>query len=187
MKNAHIPRLKQAGLHYTALTGLKYNKAKRIYVSVHFDIDYLAGHREFIPAVAAWHHDEWAYLRPGDTIEARTKRLCAELGFRQIPTTVVAFCGQQVLGSAQLIKHDMDTRMELTPWLAGVYVSPDYRCQGIAAALIGRIIEEARALSVNKLYLYTPSAEKYYLRHGWSMVEQIIYHNTPVVVMTYEM
>jgi N-acetylglutamate synthase-like GNAT family acetyltransferase len=150
------------------------------------EIDYLAGRREFIPQVAAWHHDEWAYLRPGDTIEARTQRLCAEIGFRQIPTTVIAFKDKQVFGSAQLIAHDMDTRMELTPWLAGVYVATGYRHQGIASALIGRIVEEARALGVGKFYLYTPTAEALYAKLGWTVVERTHYH-TPVVVMTYEM
>jgi hypothetical protein len=27
--------------------------------------------KEFIPTLARWHHEEWAYLRPGDSLEAR--------------------------------------------------------------------------------------------------------------------
>jgi GNAT superfamily N-acetyltransferase len=153
--------------------------------NMQFEIDYLAARPEFIPQVAAWHHEEWAYLRPGDTIEARTQRLCAELGFRQIPTTVVAFWGQQVFGSAQLIAHDMDTRMDLTPWLAGVYTAAEYRHRGIASALIGRIIEEARALGVGKFYLYTPSAERLYAKLGWTTLEKTRYKNTDVTIMEY--
>jgi hypothetical protein len=33
-------------------------------------IGYLADHQEFIPTLARWHHEEWAYLRPGDSLEA---------------------------------------------------------------------------------------------------------------------
>ena len=150
------------------------------------NIDYLAEHRKFIPTLAIWHHQEWAYLRPGDTLEARTSRLLMEIGYCQIPTTVVAFEGQKLLGSAMLIQHDMDTRMDLTPWLASVFVSPEYRHQGIATALVRRIIDEARALDVSRLYLYTPSAEQFYSRLGWSVVERIRYRNTPVVVMSYD-
>jgi GNAT superfamily N-acetyltransferase len=152
---------------------------------MHFDIDYLAGRREFIPQVAAWHHEEWAYLRAGDTIEARTNRLCAELGLRQIPTTVVAFDGKQVFGSAQLIAYDMDTHMHLSPWLAGVYTAPEYRHQGIASALVRRIIEEARALGVGKFYLYTPNAERLYAKLGWTTFKKTRYKNTDVTIMEY--
>jgi N-acetylglutamate synthase-like GNAT family acetyltransferase len=154
---------------------------------MHFEIDYLAARPEFIPQIAAWHHDEWAYLRPGDTIEARTKRLCAELGYRQIPTTVVAFKDKQVFGSAQLIRHDMDTRIELTPWLAGIYTASEYRHQGIASALVRRIIEEAHALNIGKFYLYTPSAEAFYVKLGWTTLEKTRYKNTDVTVMVYEL
>jgi predicted N-acetyltransferase YhbS len=48
---------------------------------------------------------------------------------------VIAFSGQQAFGSAQLIAHDMDTRMELTPWLAGVYTAAEYRGRGIGIGL----------------------------------------------------
>ncbi|MBM4103671.1 MAG: GNAT family N-acetyltransferase [Planctomycetes bacterium] len=155
-------------------------------MGVNIDIDYLADHPEFILTLAQWHHQEWAYLRPGDTLEARIARLRAEIGHRQIPTTVIAFKEQCLLGSAMLIQHDMDTRMDLSPWLASVFVSPDYRRQGIGAALIERIIQEARALDIYRLYLYTPSAEQFYLQRGWSAVERTRYRNTDVVIMSYK-
>jgi broad specificity phosphatase PhoE len=83
-------------------------------------IGYLADHQEFIPTLARWHHEEWAYLRPGDSLEARVKRLRAACGHREIPTVVIAFADSMLLGSAMLIAHDMNTRMEWSPWLAGV-------------------------------------------------------------------
>ena len=90
-------------------------------------VDYLVDHDEFIPTVARWHHDEWAYLRPGDSVEVRITRLQECCGNRAIPTVVIAFTGSTLLGSAMLIPHDMDTRMELSPWLAGVFVAPNHR------------------------------------------------------------
>src|SRR5205823_1620404 len=124
-------------------------------------IGYLADHQDFIPELAQWHHCEWAYLRPGDSVEARITRLRGYCGYRQIPTVVVAHTDGTLLGSAMLVTHDMDTRKEWSPWLAGVFVAPDQRRQGIGAAMVRRVIEEAAALGVQRLYLYTPSTEQF--------------------------
>jgi N-acetylglutamate synthase-like GNAT family acetyltransferase len=80
----------------------------------------------------------------------------------------------------------MDTRMDLSPWLAGVFVAPDHRRCGIGAALVQRIIDEAKALGVQRLYLYTPSAEHFYSRLGWALVEHTSYRGANVTVMSYE-
>ena len=147
------------------------------------EIDYLADHPHFIPMLADWHHQEWAYLREGDTVEARLERLRSECGHREIPTTVVAFDGPQLIGSAMIIPQDMDTHPHLTPWLASVFVAPAFRGQGIGATLVRRIMDEARALGVKRFYLYTPSAEDFYARLGWKVLERTTYGGKPAVVM----
>ena len=149
-------------------------------------IDFLADHPEFIDPIVRWHHEEWGFLRPGDTVEARTARLIAECGRGEIPTTFVAFTGSTVIGSATLLAHDMDTRMDLTPWLGGVYVASDYRRRGIGSELVGRVVEVAARLGVPRLYLYTPSAEQMYSRLGWLPIERTHYHGADVVVMSYD-
>jgi len=103
----------------------------------------------------------------------------------QIPLTVVAFDGSDVLGSASLIAHDMETRMELTPWLAGVYVGEQYRRRGIGAELVRRIMAEAARLKVPLLYLYTVHSEKFYGALGWKLQERTSYRDQKVVIMTY--
>src|SRR5437899_6443292 len=133
-------------------------------------IGYLADHQEFIPTLAQWHHREWAYLRPGDSLEARTARLRGSCGHREIPTVIVSFTGGTLLGSAMLLAHDMDTRMELSPWLAGVFVAPDHRRHGIGAAPVRRAVDDATALGVRRLYLYTPGTGPFYSRPRWSPV-----------------
>jgi GNAT superfamily N-acetyltransferase len=150
------------------------------------EIGYLVDHQKFIQTLASWHHQEWAYLRPGESLEARTARLRTCCRRREIPTVVIAFTGDALLGSAMLIAHDMDTRMDLSPWLAGVFVAPERRCQGIGAALVRRVIDEATVLGVRQLYLYTPSAEQFYRCRGWLLVEHTRYRNTDVAVMSYE-
>lgn len=147
-------------------------------------IGYLADHQDFIPTLADWHHKEWAYLRPGESLEARTTRLRGCCRHRDIPTVVIAFTDSTLLGSAMLIAHDMDTRMELSPWLAGVFVAPEQRRRGIGAALVQRVIQEASGIGIQRLYLYTPAAEQFYARRGWLVVERTSYRGADVVVMS---
>lgn len=147
-------------------------------------IEYLADHPEFLRTLAEWQHGEWGYLRPGDTVEARMVRLggCGERD--RIPLTVVAHENGEVRGSASLIPHDMDTRMELTPWLAGVFVAPEHRRRGIGAELVRQIMAEAGRLNVPVLYLYTVHSETFYASLGWSLQEQTTYRDQNIAIMT---
>ena len=148
-------------------------------------IGYLADRKDFIPTLAQWHYNEWAYLRPGDSVEARITRLQGCCGRREIPTVVIAFTESTLLGSVMLVSHDMNSRMELSPWLAGVFVAPEHRRSGIGTALVQQAIDEATALGVERLYLYTPNAEHFYSRLGWSLVEHARYRGANVAVMAY--
>jgi predicted N-acetyltransferase YhbS len=147
-------------------------------------IDYLADHPKFVPALAQWQHGEWGHLRPGDSLEARMTRLqnCSQRG--GIPLTVVAHENGELLGSASLISHDMETRIELTPWLAGVFVASEHRRRGIGAALVRRIMAEAAEQNVPILYLYTVHSETFYASLGWSLREHTAYRKQDVAIMT---
>ena len=146
-------------------------------------IEYLADHLHFLPTLAQWHHEEWGYLRPGDTVEARAERTRKLCGRGEIPSVLVAFSGVTLFGCAMLVAHDMETRVEFTPWLAGVFVAPEHRRRGIGSELVKRIVECATALGVSRLYLYTPKAEQMYARLGWSTIEHTIYRGAEVAVM----
>jgi len=148
-------------------------------------IDYLADHPKFLRTLAEWQHGEWGYLRPGDSVEARMARLETSLERDRIPLTVVAHDNGELLGSASLIPHDMETRMELTPWLAGVFVGPEHRRRGIGAQLVRRIMAKAGELRVSPLYLYTVHSETFYANLGWALQEHTIYREQPVAIMTY--
>ncbi|MCX2900615.1 GNAT family N-acetyltransferase [Pseudomonas mandelii] len=133
-------------------------------------IDYLCDHPALIPELAELNFNEWGHYRPGDTLEARTERMRAACGKGAVPSVVVAIEEGQLLGGALLIDSDLDSRPELTPWLAGVYVKAEHRGRGVASALVNRIVEEAAALGIAELYLYTDSAQSLYARLGWEVV-----------------
>jgi N-acetylglutamate synthase-like GNAT family acetyltransferase len=57
------------------------------------------------------------------------------------------------LGTVSLKIHDMDTRLDLTPWLSGLYIAESRREQGIGTTLVNVIERKAKELSARKLYL----------------------------------
>jgi len=147
-------------------------------------IAYLADHPELIPQLARLHQAQWGYLRPEKSLEQRTEQLGKACGRGGIPTVVVALEDGELRGSAMLIANDMDTRPDLTPWLAGVYVVAAYRGRGHGSVLVRRIEAEAQALGVPRLYLYTPEAADFYARLGWDVEERCEYLGRRVVVMS---
>jgi N-acetylglutamate synthase-like GNAT family acetyltransferase len=78
------------------------------------------------------------------------------------------------VGTATLLAHDVDTEQwpELSPWLAAVYVVPEYRQRGIGAALVNAIVAQATVLGVGALYLSTVGREEFYARLGWQVVDR---------------
>ncbi len=148
-------------------------------------IEYLADHPEMIPTLASWHYEQWGYLNPGCTVERYVASLESQVGCKQVPSGFVALSENNApLGSASLVTFDMDTKMELSPWLASVFVAPEYREKGIGSALVRRVMEEARDIGIEVLYLFTPDRESFYARLGWTVLERTVYRGESVVIMS---
>ena len=58
------------------------------------------------------------------------------------------------------------TRQDLCPWLALLYVKPEYRKRHFGALLQKEVVEYAEKLGYEKVYLYT-DLKKYYDKTGW--------------------
>ena len=147
-------------------------------------IEHLEDHPEHVAELARLHHEEWGYLTPGVDASERAARLHRQREHSGIPTTFIALDGAVLCGSAMLVTHDMDIRPQYSPWLASVFVVPQYRNRGYGALLVKRAMAEASALGVPLLYLYTPDAQDFYARLGWDVVEHCEYFGTRMTVMS---
>ena len=136
-----------------------------------------------IPTLAQWHHDEWSYLNPGGSVEKRIERMRTYLGENLIPTMLIAVEGNDVLGSAALIASDMDTKPELSPWLANVYVRADKRGLGVGAKLVKSVMDLAKQNQLPRIYLFTPDQENFYAKMGWQTLSKENYRNSLVTIM----
>ena len=120
---------------------------------------------ELAPLVAAWRLGAF-FDRPGGyTVTEMTALILAPPAGPN--ETFVLFDGDEPAGTAGLMRSDLETRPDLTPWLGGLYVVPALRRRGHAAKLVRCVEDFTRAASVPVLWLYTLDAEGLYSRLGW--------------------
>ncbi len=134
-------------------------------------------------AVAAWLYEMWGletgHGSPAEFLPGLRRRIDCN----RIPFTLVAFSGNEPVGTAGVYLHDMHTHEHLSPWLAAVYVRPDQRRRGIGRRLCEAATLRAKALGVGRVYLFTPDKTAFYSNMGWEPVETAWYRNGRVVIM----
>ena len=151
-------------------------------------IEYLADHKELVPILAKYNYDEWGKFFEGCKVEEFVERYAETTNKDEIPLTVVAFDeSTNLLGFVSLIENDMESRQDLTPWLAALYVLPEHRGKGIACLLVNRIITEAKRLEIKQIYLFTGDDKRvdFYLNRGWKVIEKVKYKGADSVIMEY--
>lgn len=136
----------------------------------------------YLPLLAKWHYEQWSYLYPDETLGDRIEKMGDYLNNDFIPSTFVAI-DDGLLGSAAIIECDMETRKELTPWLASVYVSADHRNKGVGSRLVRHVMQQAKHYNIETLYLFTPDQEHFYSRLGWQIQENTVYSGHKVTIM----
>ena len=131
-----------------------------------------------LPAIVEWERgewgDEWTAIVAGSTTRD------------QVPTIFVALDGATPIGCAMLIEYDMMSRKDLSPWVGGIFVRPEFRQQGVASALMQHALAKAGALGIKTWWLYTASSRALYARLGWQFVEMGEYDDVPVTIMRYD-
>ena len=149
--------------------------------------EFLIDYPEFVNELNELFYHEWNFIYPEYDIYEWKERLKNRLNRKEIPTTIIAVEGNDVLGSTAIVKNDMRTRQELSPWLAGLYVKEKYRRKGLGSRLVLEIEKLSRELRTQKLYLYTPDQEKFYKRLNWENLEKAVYQGIEVTIMTKEL
>jgi len=134
-------------------------------------IDYLDDVPDFIPLLAREMAEHWSSVIPGESYEIRHEKLISHQNRDQLPLAWVAHENGVLLGTSALRVCDLEGREDLTPWLAGIFVMPDYRGRGIAAKLCEVAEMKAWEWGVESLYLHTPDQQGLYRKLGWRSVE----------------
>ena len=127
---------------------------------------------------------EWAWTNRGETAEERAAKFRAYENRDRLPMAWIAYVGTQAMGIAGLREHDLPGREDLSPWLATVFVRPEFRGNGVASALCRHAEERARQLGIRQIYLFTVDKQGLYTRLGWRPHDTGRWMDHPVEIMT---
>lgn len=142
----------------------------------------LADHPTQLPLVAEWNFRFWGPVT-GRSQSGYVTRLTGYLSRDRLPIALIALVDGRPAGTACINLDDMSVRPELGPWLANLYVDPDFRGRGVGGALVRAAEDAARRAGHARLYLYTPDQERLYAGLGWSVTARCRYDGEEVVVM----
>ncbi len=132
----------------------------------------IAERPELSPIVARWLWETFAFWkRNGHTVDGVRDVVSAAISPSGPPQTFVLLVDHEPVGTASLAANDLDSRPDLTPWLAGVFVDPAHRGHGYVAHLIAAVEAACTRAAIRRLWLYTRTAEHVYARAGWRTVE----------------
>jgi GNAT superfamily N-acetyltransferase len=133
---------------------------------------------------AQWRHE--AFLKDDGFSVADSEAQLAKISTEPqgCEVALIALIDGRIAGICMLVLHEIDPLHDHSPWLASLYIAPQFRKRGIARDLVRAIEDHARHSGVRRLHLYTVDAEEFYTKCGWSVVERIVTNGTPLVLMT---
>lgn len=139
--------------------------------------------QNWIPIIAKWIYEEWAYAFPLRTLQEIQKGLFGRMNETEMPITLIAHDDRGVLGTASLKASDMEILQDLTPWLSSVFVHQEYRGQGVASALTAEIEKIAKQQGFDKLYVFNPITQGVFEKLGWSVLQTVQYGGKELAIL----
>ncbi|MEQ9393647.1 GNAT family N-acetyltransferase [Haliea sp.] len=149
------------------------------------DILPLSACPQAIDTLARAHLEEWRELYPEDTVDSFAADLARSLGGDPVPSTWALVAAGVAIGSVSLIEQDLDSRPELTPWLANLWVDREWRGRGLGKRLVLHACEQGRLRGLERLYLYTPEHATFYQALGWEVLAASTKNGVAITLMSY--
>jgi predicted N-acetyltransferase YhbS len=120
---------------------------------------------DLLPMVAERVHTQWFADKPAHTAEGMLQRMRGSLR-AEVPIGLIAFLDGTPAGTISLVESDLDEREDLSPWIAGLLVFPDFRNKGVGSALLQSLMDIAKLIGLETIYLYTDKPD-FYEKFGW--------------------
>ena len=136
-----------------------------------------------IHQIAQWHFDEWHELYPHKTLDDFAQDLQESLSGADIPQTWLLMDGDEICGTASVLKHDMTINTNLSPWLANIFIKQEKRGSGLGKYIVQHVMDEIKALGYRDIYLFTEDQHSFYEKFGWTVLKRELYEGKSVVIM----
>jgi len=122
--------------------------------------------QEYIEIVSTWIWQEFEHVELENIIYRTQHSICNS----DIPQMFIALKGNVPIAVVSLWRTELKSRQDLYPWLATLYVMEKYRGNGVAKKMQQHVLQVAKQLGYQKIYL-TTTLENYYEKSGWHFLE----------------
>jgi N-acetylglutamate synthase-like GNAT family acetyltransferase len=138
----------------------------------------------YAPKLAAAHAQEWQHLYSSWNEKTAMCDFLKEFHGDEIPTTLVLHDGNQgLIGSVSLVRDDLPDREDLNPWLASLYIMPQFRKRGYGRSLVQEAVRLYSTFGYDRAYLFTETAGPYFARFGFVAIDSVLANGRPVTIM----
>ena len=150
-------------------------------------IRYLSEVPRFIDPLSALLNAEFDISHDGAALVARRARLESYAVSGEIPFTRVLTLGEALAGTVSLLNHDLfglEERYPWGPWMASLYLLPEYRGRGWADLLQDDLFRILQLRGIGEVYLWTTDhLVPYYQARNWTGIGSVSYRGLAAVVM----
>jgi len=130
---------------------------------------------EYAPVLALWSYNQW-YRDKNIDFKTILKAYMERTEDDSIPLVYIALDDTMPVGMVSLKENILWSRKDLNPWLASLYVVPEYRNMGTGKMLIESISIKSGIIGHNRIYLFLEHSrrrklKKYYSSMGWKFFD----------------
>ena len=138
---------------------------------------------EHLETVGRWIYEEW-WRKRCDSPEVVFGWLRNHIKLDTVPYSVVALAEGEPVGSCCVIENDCVHRPQYTPWVAAVYVKPDFRRQGVASTMLSEVAWIAARAHIKNLFIDCLAVTaSVYEKNGWAIYEREVGDKESVVML----
>ena len=138
-------------------------------------IEFLADHLDTIPTLTKWFRAQWGNYYANWSDEEMTKDFLEDVSRNSLPSRLVAFDSNEIVGTIVLRESEGETLLEHKPELGGLYVAESHRGQGVGTELVQAGMKLARKQGYSEISATTVRAAGILNRLGWEFIKTVQY------------
>jgi GNAT superfamily N-acetyltransferase len=138
--------------------------------------------RSLMDLIAGWYNEEWQIA---DDV---TRSSLLEFPSQKVIFQCVMWLNGEPVGTGGLylkvgIQEKIEKYVAYQPWVALMYTKTEIRGKGLGAKLLAEIESQAFRMGIERIYLFTHTAEQLYSRNNWNVIERFDVMGRKIAVM----